>query len=113
MHKEIFLAILAAAFINYMFKITPMILSRNIQIKSNNFIKILDYASCCIIGQIIYSAAFKNANFILLWESKNLIHLINFIFILLSFYICLKTNSIMKSIFVSLTLFTFVIFSFT
>ncbi|BBH52417.1 AzlD domain-containing protein [Fluviispira sanaruensis] len=106
MDNAILIAILGAAIVNYLFKIIPMFVVRNLDIKKNTFFKILDYASCCIIGEIIYSAAFKNASLKVLWDTRTLLYLINIIFIFMSFYICIKTGSILKSVFISLSLFS-------
>ncbi|WP_186645809.1 AzlD domain-containing protein [Fluviispira vulneris] len=113
MDNAILIAILAAAVVNYMFKIIPMFVVRNIDLKKNTIFKILDYASCCIIGEIIYSAAFKNASLKVLWDTKTLLYLLNIIFIILSFYICIKTGSILKSVFISLSLFTLCLYAWT
>ena|SRR3990167_9841144 len=108
MNNSILLAILLAGVISYLLRVIPLLIWRKLDLGNGRIIKVLDYASCCIMGEIIYSAGFGNASFQHLTHIKH--DLINLVFILLSFYICCTSKSIMKSIVITLSIYAIVMF---
>lgn len=109
MNNTMFFAIIVASVVSYLLKIIPLLVGRKLNIGNNRLTTVLDYASCCIMGEIIYSAGFRNVTFQKLIAGNLLLDSINIIFILLSFIICFKSGSIMKSIAITLPIYSIII----
>lgn len=112
MNNQVIYAILIASLLSYSMRVIPLFVGKKLAIKQGNIIKIFDYASCYIIGQIIYEVGFHNDTLIQLLHNFNKLYLINLGCIILSFFLCFFTKSIMKSLLVSLTLYAVLILIF-
>ncbi|MFN8769796.1 MAG: AzlD domain-containing protein [Neisseriaceae bacterium] len=101
--------IVLAGFVSLIMRIFPVLVLRGVNFNRYNIGEILDIASSCIIGQIIYTVAFKNKELLSLVNNISWIDCLNLVCIFLSFTICYVSRSVMKGIFISLIIYIFLI----
>lgn len=112
MNNQVIYAILISSLLSYSMRIIPIFIGKKLDLGQGNIIKVFDYASCYIIGQIIYEVGFHNNTVIQLLHNFDRIYFINLFCIILSFLLCFFTKSIMKSLLSSLTLYALLILVF-
>lgn len=106
--------IILAVIISYILKIFPFIINIEKIINKYEYITIIfEYAICFIIGGIIYDVAFSNQTYFMLEKNFNIVYAIKISCLLLSFIVCKLTKSIIKSLLVSLIIFTILLRMFT
>lgn len=106
---NIFLCTILACCVSLLLRIAPIVFLKNVNFNRYHFNDILDLASCCITGQIIYSIAFNNKGLTTLLHNFTLWDVLIIGVICLSFLVCLYTKSIMKAIFFVLIIYTLLI----
>ena len=99
---SLFLMIITAGIVSLGLRIAPVLFLRNLNFNKFNLNEILDLASSCIIGQIIYCVAFNNKDLVALYSQFSMENALAFFAIICSFMVCYYTKSIMKAIFLVL-----------
>lgn len=106
---NLFLVIFTASIISLCLRLLPVLLLRNVNFNRFHLSEILDLASSCIIGQIIFCVAFNNRNIFMLINKSSIVDIIALACIILSFMICLYSKSIMKAVFCVLIVYSLTI----
>ncbi|MFZ9034907.1 MAG: AzlD domain-containing protein [Francisellaceae bacterium] len=101
-----YLCLGVAAVISYIMRVIPFFSGKLSRLQEGSFLtRGLDYSVCFIIGEIIYSVAYRNQKIDQLIAQFNLSDIFTIIAIVFSFAVCVKTDSIMKSLAASLVLY--------
>ena len=106
------ITVLFISFVSYSLKIFPF-LSRKLQFSSSGLMaKSIEYAVCFIMGGIIVNVTFGNATINGLMREFDVSDVLALMAIAAAFFVCRCTGSILKSLFVAMTLYitTMVIF---
>jgi len=78
-------------------------------VENRKLLRTLDYAVCFIVGEIIYSVAFDSQSIKDFILNFNFLSVIKIFAIVLSFFICMRTNSILKSLIICLVIYIIIL----